>query len=95
MRNQLVQRLSALDREIAETETELSILRYRLAEEQARLDEYRVRMLVAETPLADRDLHIAQAANTRIEREIARLESGLGELRTDRRRLSEQALAAT
>ena len=67
-------RLSSLSDEIARARTELSILREQLPSRTAVLEEARVRMLVAETPLADREFQVASDDHRRIERSVAEQE---------------------
>lgn len=75
--------------EIASARAELARLQERLEAQDAILGDCEVRMLIAETPLADRDLHVAAADRRRIAQEVARAQAAL-----DRLRLEEQRLAA-
>lgn len=68
---------------------ELGRLRDRLDVQRALLDEYRLRMLIAETPLADRDLQVAAEAFLRIEEDVRLLEDTIESLRREERRLAE------
>jgi hypothetical protein len=68
-------RLSSLSDEIARARTELSILREQLAFQDAVLEEARVRMLVAETPLADREFQVASDDHRRIDRLVGEQET--------------------
>jgi hypothetical protein len=79
--------LLLLSQEIADAGAELAMLRERLLADSSLLDDLRLRMLIAETPLADRDLHTAALGVERVRRRIARLESDLRELRAEERRL--------
>jgi hypothetical protein len=81
--------LAALSVEIAGTRTELAMARERLAERETTLEEYRLRMLIAETPLADRDLHSAALIRDRARAEVDRLEVALATLREEERRLAD------
>jgi hypothetical protein len=81
--------LAALSVEIAGTRTELAMARELLAERESTLEEYRLRMLMAETPLADRDLHRAALIRDRARAEVDRLELALATLRDEERRLGE------
>ena len=81
--------LAALSVEIAGTRTELAMARELLAERESTLEEYRLRMLMAETPLADRDLHRAVLIRDRARAEVDRLELALATLRDEERRLAE------
>lgn len=89
MRNQVTIRLSTLAGEIASARAELARLQERLEAQDAILGDCEVRMLIAETPLADRDLHVAAVDRRRIAQEVARAQAAL-----DRLRLEEQRLAA-
>jgi hypothetical protein len=80
-------RLSSLSDEIARVRTELSILREQLAFQDGVLEEARVRMLVAETPLADREFQIAADDHRRIERLVGDQETLLAALVEEQERL--------
>ncbi len=90
MRNQVHLRLSSLSEEISGAASELARLRERLTEQGTVLGDYQLRMLIAETPLADRDLHIAADDYRRVELEVRRLEISLENLRAEHRRLAER-----
>jgi hypothetical protein len=79
--------LLSLSREIAEASAELRMLHDRLSEEASTLDDLRLRMLIAETPQADRDFQVAAAAVDRVRRRIHRLEAELRSLRAGEARL--------
>ncbi len=68
-------RLTSLSDEIGRARTELSILREQLAFQDSVLEEARVRMLVAETPLADREFQVAADDHRRIERLVGEQET--------------------
>jgi hypothetical protein len=87
MKTHASRRLSTLMEEIASSEAELRRLRDRLEAQRAALDECRLRMLIAETPLADRDLHAAADGYLRVEQEVRRVERSLAVLRDDQQRL--------
>jgi hypothetical protein len=80
--------LAALSEEIAGARAELAMARDVLAERRAALDECRLRMLIAETPIADRDLHRAAAFYARARAEVDRLDGILEDLRAEERRLA-------
>jgi hypothetical protein len=90
MRNQDHLRLSSLSEEISGAASELARLRERLAEQGTVLGDYELRMLIAETPLADRHLHVAADDYRRIELEVRRVETSLANLRAEHRRLAER-----
>jgi hypothetical protein len=79
--------LVALSEDIAEARAELAMARDLLAERGAALEESRLRMLIAETPVADRDLHRAAAVHALARAEVDRLEGALAALREEQRRL--------
>ncbi|MCA1727635.1 MAG: hypothetical protein LC722_08310 [Actinobacteria bacterium] len=87
MTGNVKRRLSSLSDEIADVRTELSILREQLAFQGSVLEESRVRMLVAETPLADREFQVAAEDHRRIERLVAEQETLLAALVEERERL--------
>ena len=70
-------------------QADLHRLRDRLDVQGALLDEYRLRMLIAETPLADRDLQVAADGFLRIEDEVRRVEAAIESLRREERRLAD------
>jgi hypothetical protein len=80
-------RLAALSEEIAGARGELDMARDLLAERDVTVAECRLRMLIAETPLADRDLHQAAIVRARARAEVERLESALASLRDEESRL--------
>jgi chromosome segregation ATPase len=94
MKTHASRRLSTLMEEIASSEAELRRLRDRLEAQRAGLEECRLRMLIAETPLADRDLHAAAIGYLRVEEEVRRAERSLASLRDDQRRLGRLLTAA-
>lgn len=64
----VVDRLAALGAEIAEARTALRIIEEQLAFQEEVTEDARVRALVAETPLADREARIARDDVERIRR---------------------------
>ena len=94
MRNQASRHLSTLTRDIASAHAELDRLRTTLRERHAYLEDCRLRMLIAETPLADLDLHIAAEGCLRIQREVRTAERALAGLHEERGRLMDR-LGAT
>jgi hypothetical protein len=87
MTSHVKRRLSSLSDEIARARTELSILREQLAFQDGVLEEARVRMLVAETPLADREFQVAADDHRRIERSVAEQEMVIAKLLEEQDRL--------
>ena len=80
--------------EIGAALSELGRLRDRLETQRTVLDECRLRMLIAETPLADRDLQRAADGYIEVEREVRRAERQLETLRAEQSRLSERLTSA-
>jgi hypothetical protein len=81
--------LVSLSREIAEVGAELAMLEDRLHVETSTLEDLHLRMLIAETPQADRDLHRAAGAVERFRGRVIRLEAELRSLRAQEARLVE------
>ena len=94
MNSQASHRLSVLSNEIRAARARLDRLRDCLDVQEAALDECRVRMLIAETPLADRDLQLAADDYLRIEREVRRVEEAITALHEDESRLAQRLAAA-
>ena len=95
MKTQVSRHLSSLSEEIASTRARLRRLHDRLEVQRATLDEQRLRMLIAETPLADRDLQAVADGFRRLEHEVRRTEEALEILCEQRRRLSERVTTAS
>ena len=87
MSSQASRRLSGLSEEIASEKVHLARLRDRLEVQRALLEEHRLRMLIAETPLADRELQRAAESFLRIEGEVRELEAAIETLRGEERGL--------
>jgi hypothetical protein len=83
MRNHVSLLLSSLREEISTTRAALDRARQRLADRATFLEDCRLRMLMAETPLAGRQLHLAEEEHRRMSREVGRLEARLGDLRAE------------
>jgi hypothetical protein len=79
--------LLSLSREIAEASAELTMVRDRLQHEASTLEDVHIRMLMAETPQADRDLHLAAGVVERLRGRVIRLEANLRSLRAQEARL--------
>lgn len=94
MRNQVTIRLSSLTGEIAGVQAELARLQERLEAQDALLSDCQVRMLIAETPLADRDLHVAATDRRRIADQVVRVQTALDGLRSEERRLAARLASA-
>src|SRR5687768_8937875 len=87
MTGNVKRRLSSLSNEIANVKTELAILREQLVFQAGVLEETRVRMLVAETPLADREFRVASDDHRRVERLVGEQETVLAALHAEQDRL--------
>ena len=90
MRTQVTRHLSSISEEIVSTRARLNRLLDRLEVQRAALEEQRLRMLIAETPLADRDLHSVTEGFLHMAHEVRRVEEDLALLCEERRRLSER-----
>jgi hypothetical protein len=90
MNERVSRRLSSVCREIAASQAALDRARERLSERRATLEESHLRMLIAETPVADLDLRLAIEEHRRREREVARLDRILDDLRAEERELSDR-----
>jgi hypothetical protein len=87
MTGNVKRRLSSLSDEIVNVRTELAILREQLAFHDEALEEARVRMLVAETPLADREFQVASDDHRRIARLVGEQDQALAGLLAEQDRL--------
>ena len=87
MSRRLTDRLSALSREMDALRLELSILDEQVAFQRDVTDDVRVRALVAETPLADRELRVAVDDLGRMERVAADTRRRLARLEGEQDRL--------
>jgi len=91
MRPHLERRLHTLAEEIAAADAEAAMLRDRLAAQHALVEERRLEALVAETPQADRDLHVAAHDLTRVEARLASVDGALVALRAEASSLAGRA----
>lgn len=80
-------RLVAISEELTALHDEGGILAEQLAFAQEVVDDSRLRALVAETPLADRDLRLASDDLRRIERVVADVDRRVARLREEQDRL--------
>jgi hypothetical protein len=88
MRDQVRRRLHLLDRDIASVRVALAMDGEELAARQAALDEARLRSLIAETPVADLELHEAAVGVIALRERVRRAERDLAALLEQRRALS-------
>ena len=94
MKTQVSRHLSSLSDEIASTRAQLRRLCDRLELQGAVLEEQRIRMLIAETPLADRNLHSVEEGYLDLAGDVRRVEEALDVLLRHRDRLSSRLTAA-
>ena len=88
----IAQRLRALSAEIATLQTEIGILEEQIAFQTEIADDARIRALVSETPIADRDAQVASGDLARIMRSRADALKRLEQLRADQDELLERML---
>jgi predicted nucleic acid-binding Zn-ribbon protein len=86
----ITERLSALSAEIAEERTQLAILEEQVAFQSEVADDARIRSLVSETPLADREARIASEDLQRMVRSRDESRQRLEELRGEQDALLER-----
>jgi predicted nucleic acid-binding Zn-ribbon protein len=89
----ITQRLSVLSAEIAEEQTQLRILEEQISFQSEVADDARIRALVSETPLADRESRDASDDLARLVRSRDDSLSRLMELRGEQDALLERMLA--
>ena len=87
------ERLSALSGEIAEEQTQLRILEEQVTFQQEVSEEARIRALVSETPLADREAREAADDLRRLQRSRDDVLNRLAELRAEQDALLERMFA--
>lgn len=88
-------RLGAISSEVADLRAEIGILEEQLAFQRDVMDDTRVRALVAETPLAEREFRVAEQDFRRIERVAGDARSRLEALLEERDRLLEELFAGS
>jgi predicted nucleic acid-binding Zn-ribbon protein len=88
----IAQRLRALSAEIATLQTEIGILEEQIAFQTEIADDARIRALVSETPIADRDAQVASGDLARIMHSRADALKRLEQLRADQDGLLERML---
>ena len=84
--------LSELSDQLGRAREELRILEEQILFQNDVLDEAKTRMLVAETPLADREYRIARDDLRRMEAERGRIRSSIVELQREQDRLLDRML---
>lgn len=86
-------RLSGLSGEIAEEQTQLRIIEEQVTFQQEVAEEARIRALVSETPLADREARVAADDLGRLIRSREEAQRRLDDLRAEQDSLLERMLA--
>lgn len=86
------ERLASLSAEIAEEQIHLRILDEQMTFQSEVADDARIRALVSETPLADRESHIASDDLRRLERSRDEARRRLADLRAEQDSLLERML---
>lgn len=84
--------LLGLAREIDDARTHAAILHEELAARRAERDDWRLRVLIAETPQADREAHRAAERVAGLERRLAEVEATLAALTAQAGHLREDLL---
>ena len=92
MTRNIERRLVSLSAEISALRDEMAILREQLAFQGEVMDDTRVRALVAETPLADREFRIASDDFERIQRVLEETRARMATLVDERDRLLTELL---
>ncbi|MGZ4143297.1 MAG: hypothetical protein ACXVQY_12385 [Actinomycetota bacterium] len=88
----IAERLRALSSEISELQTEIAILEEQIAFQTEVADDARIRALVSETPLADRESQVATGDLARLMRVRADTLKKVEQLRADQDGLLERML---
>jgi hypothetical protein len=88
-------RLSAISSEISGLRAEIGIVEEQLAFQRDVMEDTRVRALVAETPLAEREFRVAEQDFRRIERVAGEARARLAALLEERDRLLEELFAGS
>ncbi len=84
--------LSELNDRLSKARDERRIVEEQLLFQMDVLEEAKTRMLVSETPLADRDYRIARDDHDRLEKERARVTNEIAELQAEQDRLLDRML---
>jgi hypothetical protein len=85
--------LSDLGERLTRTREDLRIVEEQLLFQMDVLEEAKTRMLVAETPLADREFRVAREDHDRLVEERARVSAEIAELQAEQDRLLDRMLA--
>ena len=86
--------LNALTDRLNRAREELRILEEQVLFQMDVVEETKTRMLVSETPLADRDHHEARSDHTRMLRERDRIQAEIAELQQEQDRLLDRMLGS-
>jgi hypothetical protein len=89
---QIQKTLAELGDDLARARDELRIVEEQLLFQSDVVEDAKTRMLVAETPVADRDYRIARDDLRRMERERARIHSSIARVRAEQDRLLDSLL---
>ena len=85
--------LADLGDRLARARQDLRIAEEQLVFQRDVREDARIRMLVSETPLAERDFRIARDDYERLERERTRLQAEIADLRREQDRLLDRMIA--
>jgi hypothetical protein len=85
--------LADLGERLARARQDLRIAEEQLVFQRDVREDARIRMLVSETPLAERDFRIARDDYERLERERTRLQAEIADLRREQDRLLDRMIA--
>ncbi|MQA99271.1 MAG: hypothetical protein GEU78_03110 [Actinobacteria bacterium] len=86
--------LNALTDHLNQAREELRIVEEQILFQMDVVEETKTRMLVSETPLADRDHHEARADHERMLKERARIQARMAELQREQDRLLDRMLGS-
>jgi hypothetical protein len=91
---QIQKNLSDLGERLARAKEDLRIVEEQLLYQMDVLEDAKTRMLVSETPIADREFQIARADYERLVKEQARVNDDIAELQREQDRLLDRMLGS-
>jgi hypothetical protein len=91
---QIQKNLSDLGERLSKAKEDLRIVEEQLLYQMDVLEDAKTRMLVSETPIADREFQIARADYERLEKERARVAGEIVELQQEQDRLLDRMLGS-
>ena len=91
---QIQKNLSDLGERLSKAKEDLRIVEEQLLYQMDVLEDAKTRMLVSETPIADREFQIARADYERLERERDRVTGEIAELQQEQDRLLDRMLGS-